>query len=353
MTNKRHFDRIDIAKGIGIILVVFAHTIVPQIRENSLAAKFVWIFIYNFHMPLFFFLSGYLFEKGFTKYTDKGRFILNKLKYLMIPYLTFSVFAYLFIRFALNIAPLASVLENGGYEVVGIKDAVLQILTYNGHTDRHLWFVYSLFLVFVLNILMPKVMKSKIALPLLAVLYISKARIHYFGILNYTVDTLFFFSLARVIAEKEDFKVNNIFTAIVFIVTNCIYSYFYIHVMPAFIKDMLYLVRIMSAISGILLVCEISKFIEHKKISRFFKEIGSYSYDIYLMHAPFLVSGLMGILLSYSSLPPMLCCTVVLIVGIAVPYLISKFIIRKMSLFSIPILGKNFSVNNKNVLCTK
>ncbi len=352
MTKKQYFDWIDIAKGIGIVLVVFAHTIVPQIRENSFGAKFIWIFIYNFHMPLFFFLSGYLFENGLPKYTDKGKFVLGKLKYLMIPYLTFSVFAYVFINFALHISPLASVLKNGGYEATGIKDAVLQILTYNGHTDQHLWFVYSLFIVFAVNILIPKVMKSKFILPLLAVLYISKARIHYFGILNYTVDNLFFFSLARVISSK-DFKVNNILTAIIFVVTNCVYSYFYINGMSGFVKDVLYLVRLVSATSGIALVCEVSKVIESKKISRFFKEIGSYSYDIYLMHAPFLVSGLMGILLSYSSLPSPLCCGAVLIIGIAVPYLLSKFIIRKVPLFSILILGKNFGVNNKNVPCAK
>jgi len=61
--NTKRLDWIDIAKGIGIILVVLGHTLVPQVRETGFAG-FLWIFIYNFHMPLFFFLSGYLFEKG-------------------------------------------------------------------------------------------------------------------------------------------------------------------------------------------------------------------------------------------------------------------------------------------------
>ena len=62
--NTKRLDWIDIAKGIGIILVVLGHTLVPQVRETGFAG-FLWIFIYNFHMPLFFFLSGYLFEKDF------------------------------------------------------------------------------------------------------------------------------------------------------------------------------------------------------------------------------------------------------------------------------------------------
>ena len=59
--NTKRLDWIDIAKGIGIILVVLGHTLVPQVRETGFAG-FLWIFIYNFHMPLFFFLSGYLIE---------------------------------------------------------------------------------------------------------------------------------------------------------------------------------------------------------------------------------------------------------------------------------------------------
>ena len=89
--NTKRLDWIDIAKGIGIILVVLGHTLVPQVRETGFAG-FLWIFIYNFHMPLFFFLSGYLFEKGLSHYTNKGKFILGKLQYLMLPYLIFSTF---------------------------------------------------------------------------------------------------------------------------------------------------------------------------------------------------------------------------------------------------------------------
>ncbi|MEZ9921131.1 acyltransferase family protein [Vibrio breoganii] len=41
------------AKGIGIILVIFGHMNIP----HSLA-----IVIYSFHMPLFFYLSGLVFN---------------------------------------------------------------------------------------------------------------------------------------------------------------------------------------------------------------------------------------------------------------------------------------------------
>ena len=111
--NTKRLDWIDIAKGIGIILVVLGHTLVPQVRETGFVG-FLWM---------------YLFEKGLFHYTNKGKFILGKLQYLMLPYLIFSTFAYLFIGFSLKIPLLAKVLESGGYTAVDLKDAILQIVT--------------------------------------------------------------------------------------------------------------------------------------------------------------------------------------------------------------------------------
>ena len=68
---------IDIAKGIGIILVVLGHVnYVSDIDYNIIRV------VYMFHMPLFFFLSGYLYKKN----TDTKGFVKNKFQQLMVPY---------------------------------------------------------------------------------------------------------------------------------------------------------------------------------------------------------------------------------------------------------------------------
>lgn len=341
--NTQRLDWIDIAKGMGIILVVLGHTLVPQVRETGFAG-FLWICIYNFHMPLFFFLSGYLFEKGLLRYTEKGKFILGKLQYLILPYLIFSVFAYLFIAFSLKIPMLSKILESGGYSAVALKDAILQIITYNDHIDKHLWFVFSLFLVFLVNILIPKFMKSKPMLIVLLGLYISKAYVHYYGILDYITSDLLFFSLARTAFNTQQKKSTNpIIIAVIFIITNCLYSYFYVTQMPSGIaKGVLYFIRSISSVTGIMTVCSISKYLQNKAPQKLLKMLGIYSYDIYLMHAPFLVSGLMGILLAYSPFPTVLCCASVLILGLFIPIVASKFIIRKIPFLSVLVLGKNY-----------
>lgn len=72
-------DYLDIAKGIGIILVVLGHC--PQ-AYNPLMQ---WI--YSFHMPLFFFVSGMVWNR--TSHEDKGYFnkvfLLDKIKRLIVP----------------------------------------------------------------------------------------------------------------------------------------------------------------------------------------------------------------------------------------------------------------------------
>lgn len=61
-------DRIDILKGIAIYLVVIGHIIAWYFKDFSLNISnmpynsiILWKTIYSFHMPLFIFLSGYVF----------------------------------------------------------------------------------------------------------------------------------------------------------------------------------------------------------------------------------------------------------------------------------------------------
>ncbi|WP_422664997.1 acyltransferase family protein [Aneurinibacillus uraniidurans] len=81
--NKR-IEWIDIAKGIAIILVVIGH---------SPATNGIKTFIYGFHIPLFFFLSGFVFNP--QKFSNSTEFFKNKIKTIVMPYLIFSLIEYL------------------------------------------------------------------------------------------------------------------------------------------------------------------------------------------------------------------------------------------------------------------
>lgn len=73
-------EKITIAKGIAIILMVVAHAGLPHVGGA---------FIYMFHMPLFFFVSGYCFKDKYL--ANPKRFAVNKVKGLYVPFVKWSL----------------------------------------------------------------------------------------------------------------------------------------------------------------------------------------------------------------------------------------------------------------------
>lgn len=74
------FDNI---RGILILLVVLGHALEYFRLENELG-KFIYVFIYLFHMPVFIFISGY-----FSKNLEKAR--SNAVRTFLIPYLLLNL----------------------------------------------------------------------------------------------------------------------------------------------------------------------------------------------------------------------------------------------------------------------
>jgi fucose 4-O-acetylase-like acetyltransferase len=63
MMSKSRLAYIDIARGIGIMLVVLGHTLAEaNYHVQNSSVLFLGRLIYSFHMPLFFFLSGMFFK---------------------------------------------------------------------------------------------------------------------------------------------------------------------------------------------------------------------------------------------------------------------------------------------------
>ena len=82
----RTFERIewiDFAKGIGIVLVVFGHSGIDKY------VPFLHNWIYSFHMPLFFIISGMVFNS--SKYTNTYQLLKSLCKKLLKPYIYFTL----------------------------------------------------------------------------------------------------------------------------------------------------------------------------------------------------------------------------------------------------------------------
>ena len=86
MNKKRKENKmISAAKGIGILLVLIGNFgFIPEVKR----------FIYLFHMPLFFFLSGYFFKT--RRFDELPKYVVSKLKSLYIPFVLCNFFALIF-----------------------------------------------------------------------------------------------------------------------------------------------------------------------------------------------------------------------------------------------------------------
>ena len=71
---------IDIARIYGVVLVYYGHIIESYMKAGSAVAAMHYKFVYSFHMPLFFILSGYiakeqLADTEFGSLSEKARCI--------------------------------------------------------------------------------------------------------------------------------------------------------------------------------------------------------------------------------------------------------------------------------------
>lgn len=117
---------LDIAKGLGIFLVVWAHARAPYSA-----------YMYLFHMPLFFLISGYLYnsKKGFKD------FFVGKFKTIYIPFVVWNLLAVL-----IKTIVHPDMLRNN------IKAAVKILLTLDkdGQFFGATWFLASLFVISIM-----------------------------------------------------------------------------------------------------------------------------------------------------------------------------------------------------------
>ena len=127
---------LDIAKAICIILVVVGH----YMPDNS-PMWYVMLnkVIYTFHMPLFMFVSGYVYIAT-KKDISYGSFLMKKVKRLMIPYFTTSVIV-------ITIKLLAQNFMFVEHPVTLLSFFEILYLPVAGY---FLWFIWALWWMFVI-----------------------------------------------------------------------------------------------------------------------------------------------------------------------------------------------------------
>lgn len=136
MVKRKRYQYIDYTKGIGILLIMFAHVsqyFQPMSTANS--------FVVSFHVPIFFIASGLLMGYRKGTFIDKRKFLVKRARTLLIPYVIFSLF-----NSALKFAVL---LVTHSLTITAVKSELIQLcITGNGTV----WFLMTLFITEIIYV---------------------------------------------------------------------------------------------------------------------------------------------------------------------------------------------------------
>lgn len=204
----RKYNEWDLLKVIATILVIIGHITIlyksggsfPQL-ENNLLSKITDI-IYLFHMPLFITISGavYAISVKAGKYNNQQNFIYNKFKRLLIPYY-FAAIAFL--------VPTILCL-NLNHHITNLEYC-LNILI--GIDCKHLWYLWALFDIFIINLLCNNTNKKEnityliisILISLLSAYYHLEIKIFSLGMAIYYLP-YFFLGKLLILINTTNFK---------------------------------------------------------------------------------------------------------------------------------------------------
>lgn len=181
---------------MGIFLVILSHTPLDN---------FTLSFIYTFHMPLFFFLSGYLNKRSIQQTSN---FLKKRFRRLIIPFLffnTLSFFFWLFIRRNIGTSELINTMSP--YTL--LKNIVL-VYPHDMIHNVPIWFLFCLFIVNIAYIFSTAIIKRTHVLLIATTIIVIVESTFNQSILPWCLNLfpagLFFFLLGIISKEKNIFS---------------------------------------------------------------------------------------------------------------------------------------------------
>ena len=264
---KERVQLVDLAKGLGMILVIIGHSGIP--------IKLQW-WIWSFHMPLFFIISGFLYNHNLN--ISFIGILTKKTKSLLVPYLYFT----------LIILVLLSI----------IKPIFILNILKDGWGGIALWFIPVLFVTECLFFFSIKYLNSYL---LIAVTVLCSLLGYYFGKKNihapYQMDVvlmaLFFYGSGFILKKGINLLRNKggfiLFllcaTLLLVNIITCFSNYTRFDMCTNTVGNYFY--GVISAFSGvffILLISELADMVINKKIKEAILYIGKNTLILLCIH---------------------------------------------------------------------
>lgn len=265
---------IDNLRAIAILLVVLGHSIIiydPSwglIHTSIDCLPFLYLkkVINLLQMPLFFSLSGFCYSLSKNK-TFSGKLFVNKVKRIIIPY---------FIVCLLYMDPIKLLLQVPGYDF-SLNLILQQVLLFVN--NGHLWYLPTLFLMFIVASLIFWGGKKCVFATLLIAVLVSVFSSHapsYFSISQFCLYFVYFVLGYTICLYKERLKEKKTL-GLIAIVIPC--------VMVLFFQNGGLIMRSFMLILSIMAVWGCYMVISAKQNS-WLMRLSKDSYGIYLFHSP-------------------------------------------------------------------
>ncbi|MEY8763485.1 MULTISPECIES: acyltransferase family protein [Clostridium] len=323
---KKYYKDMDIARGIGIFLVVLGHSFPDSQFNNSNFYAYIYKLIYSFHMPFFFIISGFFAYKIYEIENLKGygSYVYKKIKRLMVPYFTVSLVA----------VPIKLYMNNFAARPVKLNSLIINILFYPLDIPiQYFWFIYTLFFIFVAAPIFSKIpvrMALLITLVLNLVFTKQVGLFYIYGIIHY----LFYFFFGIYLRTVYD-KWNNIENRNKYIVIT-VFSLFLITLNIFDVRKAIYpYYNLLTALLGSSIFLLVSQLMVNSSMGELFRRLGRYSYDVYLL-SWFFQTGARVLFYQMFKFNYSVVIVIMLFIGF-MPILMSKLIFDR-----IPVLGKIF-----------
>ncbi|MBC2580572.1 acyltransferase family protein [Clostridium sp. DJ247] len=355
---KAYLNNISLLRVFAILIVVLGHSMIvyqykwgiytPVVKSSFFNA--LKTYIDTFQMPLFIFISGYVYyysRKECGKYNNSIEFLVSKVKRLLVPYMCIAL---------IYVLPIRMFTSYKGYYGNNVFEIIYKYFI-TGLDVGHLWYLLAIFEIFIVFYLFESII-NKIGIPISFVI-IACANIISFKFPNiFQISSLIhyfmFFYLGYIVRKCELIftnklkEKNKIYLTVTLFILQILFLFIYLKfhntsIISTLFKNIIYLLSNISGTLFYFLFLSLITF-KHKSLNsnKVLKYLDRESFSIYLFHSP-----LIYIILKYTankSISPFLVVPSIFIIILSVSLIIS-YIINKTKVLRFMISNP---INKKN-----